>query len=120
MVTLIEPDAPVPTTASKVVEDSTLKEAAAVPPRLTAVVPVRLVPVIVTVAPVAALAGVNELMVGAGIKINPVSAAVPPAVVTLNEPDAPAPTTAVIRVDDNPLNDATDVPPRLTAVGAVR
>ena len=61
------PDAPPATTAVMVVAETTVNEVAAVPPKLTAEVPVKFVPVIVTVAPVAALAGVNEAMVGAGI-----------------------------------------------------
>ena len=39
---------------------------AAVPPKLTIVAPVKLVPVMVTTAPVAADEGVNEVTVGAG------------------------------------------------------
>ena len=44
---------------------TTVKEAAAVPPKLTAVAPVKLVPDMVTVAPDAAEIGVNELIAGA-------------------------------------------------------
>ena len=49
VVTLTLPVAPVPTTAVIVVALTTVNEAAAVPPNLTAVAPVKLVPVIVTV-----------------------------------------------------------------------
>jgi hypothetical protein len=45
---------------------TTLNEDAATPPKLTAVAPVKLVPVIVTVAPTATLF-VNKVMVGAGL-----------------------------------------------------
>ena len=48
VVTLTLPVAPVPTTAVIVVALTTVNEAAAVPPKLTAVAPVKLVPVIVT------------------------------------------------------------------------
>ena len=43
---------------------TTVNDVAAVPPKLTAVAPVKLVPVIVTVVPDAAVLGVNEVMVG--------------------------------------------------------
>jgi hypothetical protein len=46
------------------VAETTVNEVAAVPPKLTAVAPVKSVPVIVTVAPCAALVGVKEVMVG--------------------------------------------------------
>jgi hypothetical protein len=45
-----------------VVEFTTVNDAAAVPPKLTAVAPVKLVPDIVTVVPVFAEVGVNEVM----------------------------------------------------------
>src|SRR5882757_9578576 len=53
------PVAPEPTTAVIVVGDTTEKEAAGIPPKLTPVVPVKLLPVIVTVAPDLAEAGVK-------------------------------------------------------------
>ena len=61
------PVVPLATTAVMVVAFTTLNEVAAVPPKLTAVAPVKLVPVMVIVAPVPADAGVKEVMVGAGI-----------------------------------------------------
>ena len=64
-VTLTLPDAPAPTTAVIVVAFTTVNDDAAVPPKLTAVVPAKFVPVIVTVVPVAAVVGVKEMMVGA-------------------------------------------------------
>ena len=64
VVTFTSPDAPEPTTAVSVVASSTVKDAAFVSPKLTAVVPVRLVPVIVMVAPVLACVGENEAIVG--------------------------------------------------------
>jgi hypothetical protein len=50
----------------------TEKELAAVPPKLTAVAPNRLVPVMVMVVPVAEVVGVNEVMVGAAASENPI------------------------------------------------
>jgi len=43
---------------------TTTKEVAAVPPKLTAVAPVKFVPVMVTVIPVEAEAGVKDVTVG--------------------------------------------------------
>jgi hypothetical protein len=58
--------APFPTTAEIVVALVTEKEVAAVPPKLTAVAPVKLVPVIVIVVPGLADVGVKDVMVGTG------------------------------------------------------
>ena len=71
---------------------------AAVPPKLTAVAPVKLVPVMVTVKPVPDEVGVNDVMVGAATQVKPVFVTVPPAVVTDTLPLVPAPTVAVIWV----------------------
>lgn len=121
VVTLTEPVAPVPTTAVICVAVTTLKLAAAVPPKLTAVAPVRPVPVIVTVAPAAAVVGVKELIVVAVVEyVNPVSVAVPPGVVTLTEPVAPLPTIAVICVAELTRKLCAAVPPKLTAVAPDR
>jgi hypothetical protein len=67
MVTVTLPVEPLPTTAVICVAAITLKLEAAVPPNLTAVAPPRLVPVMITQAPVPADVGVNELIVGADI-----------------------------------------------------
>jgi hypothetical protein len=69
VVTLTSPLAPAPTTAVMVVELTTENEVAAVPPKLTAVAPVKSVPVIVTVAPVAAEVGAKAVIVGAGVGV---------------------------------------------------
>ena len=58
------PLAPTPTTAVTCVAETFIKLAAAVPPKLTAVVPERFVPVIVMVAPGEALVGAKLVMVG--------------------------------------------------------
>jgi hypothetical protein len=105
------------------VAEATLNEVAAVPPKLTAVAPVRLVPVMVTVAPEVAVVGLNDAMVGVAIgrlNVNPAKEAAPPDVVTLTLPDAPAPTTAVMLVAEATLNEVAAVPPKLTAVAPVR
>ena len=64
VVTDTAPVVPFATIAVIVVGDSTVKLVAAVPPKLTAVALVKLVPVIVTVSPVVAMVGVKELTVG--------------------------------------------------------
>jgi hypothetical protein len=65
VVTLTSPEAPrAETTAVMLVAETTLKEVAAAPPKLTAVALVKFVPVKVTVAPLAAIVGVNEVIVG--------------------------------------------------------
>jgi len=51
------------------VADTTVKDVAAVPPKLTEVAPVKLMPVTVTVAPVAAEVGAKEVIVGAGVGV---------------------------------------------------
>ena len=60
------PVLPVPTTAVIDVELTTENEDAAVFPNRTAVTPVKLVPVIVTVCPVPAEVGLNDVIVGGG------------------------------------------------------
>jgi hypothetical protein len=102
------------------VAETTVNEAAAVPPKLTEVAPVKPVPVIVTVAPLAALVGVKLVIVGAGIKVKPVSVSVPPGVVTDTLPVVPAATTAVMLVAETTVNEAAAVPPKLTAVAPVK
>ena len=67
VVTDTSPVAPAPTTASIVVAFVTEKDAAAVPPRVTVVAPVRLVPVMVTFSPCAAETGEIPEMDGGGV-----------------------------------------------------
>jgi len=64
LVTITLPDEPLPSTAVILVLLTTLKEAAAVPPKLTAVVPVKFVPVRVTVCPGFAEMGLKAVSVG--------------------------------------------------------
>ena len=67
VMTITSPDAPVPTTAEIVVGDTTLKEVAATPPKLTEVAPVKLFPVMVTAWPMFPLVGVNDVITGGGL-----------------------------------------------------
>ena len=67
VVTLTLPDAPVPTTAVILVAELTVKEEAATPPILTAVAPIKFVPLIVIDVPALPLVGVNEVIVGGGV-----------------------------------------------------
>ena len=66
VVTLTLPVAPAPIIAVILVALTTVNEVAAVPPKLTAVAPVKFVPVIVTVCPVPAEIGLNDAIVGGG------------------------------------------------------
>ena len=58
------PEVPPATTADICISESTLNELAGVPPKSTAVAPVNPVPAIVIVAPLFAVVGVKEVMVG--------------------------------------------------------
>ena len=93
---------------------------AAVPPMVKAVGVPRLVPVMVTNVPTGPLAGLKEVITGAGIKVNPASTPVPPGVVTLTFPEVPAATTAVMLVAETTLKEVAAVPPKLTAVAPVK
>jgi hypothetical protein len=113
--------APPGTVAESAVSDTTVNDAVA-PPKVTRVVPVKLVPAIVTFVPTVPLVGAKEEMVGAGgVTVNaPVLVAVPPGAVTLIVPvDAPLGTFAVSDVSETTVNDAL-VPPNLTLVVPVK
>ena len=58
------PDVPVVTTAVMVVGETTVNEAAGVPPKLTAVAPVKPTPVMTTVESFPAVLGLNEVIAG--------------------------------------------------------
>lgn len=78
---------------------TTVKDAAGVVPKLTAVAPVKFVPLIVITAPASAEGGAKPLIVGVGGRIvkGEADRAVPPGVVTLTIPaSAPAGSVAVI------------------------
>lgn len=115
--TPVEPD---PTMAVMLVDDTTVKELAAIPPNVTDVAPLRFVPVIFTVVPLLALVGVNDVMEGPPMNTYPFKAPVPPGPVTDTLPDEPLPTVAIILVDDTTVNDAAAVTPNLTTVASVK
>ena len=92
LLTFTLPEAPVPTTAVMVVADWTVKELAGMPPKLMESTPERLVPLIVIVAPGPPVEGVKEVIIGAGIKLNPPRDAVAEPVDTDTLPVAPDPT----------------------------
>lgn len=105
------------TTAVIEVALTTLKLVAATPVNLTADMDLKLVPVIVTVAPAAAEDGVNDVIVGPGMNVNHVGdMAVPPVVVTEIFPVAAFDTTAVIDVALTTLKLVAATPANLTAV----
>jgi len=94
--TLTAPDAPAATTAKICVSETTVIRDAAVPPKRTAVAPVKPVPVSVTVSPTLADVGAKLLTTGAGMKVKPATVAVPLGVVKLTLPlTVPAATRAV-------------------------
>jgi hypothetical protein len=73
----------------------------------------RLVPVIVTNVPTGPVVAEKEIIVGAGINVNPASEVLPPGVVRLTAPVDPVPTIATIEVDDTTVNEVTGVPPNV-------
>ena len=106
---------------------STVKLAAAVAPKFTAVAPVNSVPVIVTDVPPAAgpLVGFTFVTVGAATKVNSslgLVELVPAGVVTVTStvPAACAGDVAVIVVALFTVKPAAAVPPKLTAVAPVK
>ena len=92
------PLAPLPTTAAMAVALTRVKDWAATPPKVTAVIPLNAVPCMVTVWFLRAEVGEKEATSGGDteMKLNPARVAVPPGVVTATLPVAPVPTTAVI------------------------
>ena len=115
VVRLAAPEEPLPTIATIVDDDTTVNALTEVPPSVTTEVPLKLVPVIVMSVPTAAVVGENAVIVGAGMKVKPSNEAVPPGVVKLTAPDEPAPTMAIIEVEETTVNDVTDVPPNVIA-----
>src|SRR5439155_364172 len=123
VVTLMSPVvAPLGTVAWMAVGEVTEKLTALVPLNVTAVVPVKAVPLIVTVLPTAPLVGVKLVSVGAGITVKAVAlVAVPPGVVTLIWPlVAPLGTVAAIEVEEVTVKLTALVPLNVTAVVPVK
>jgi hypothetical protein len=114
--------------AVMVVDETTVNEIALVAPNVTAVAPVKPVPVIVTIAPPACapVAGLTFVTVGPGVAKENRSAAlavlVPPGVVTATStvPVAPAGDVVVIDVADTTVNGTAEAVPNLTAVAPVK
>ena len=71
------PLAPAPTMAVMLLAELTVKELAGSPPKSTAVAPVKLLPLMVTVVPVPPVCGVKELICGCGMYVNPALEALP-------------------------------------------
>jgi hypothetical protein len=109
------------------VAESTVNEVAPVAPNLTALAPVRLVPVIVTVVPPAAGPddGLTFVTLGAGLYVNWSAAVLPEVpsvgvVTVMSTVPVPAGEVAVIWVALLTVKDAAAVPPKLTAVAPVK
>jgi len=97
----------------------TIKEDAATPPKFTAVAPVKLLPVITTESPIAALVGVKAVIKGA--VTNPPFQTEPPGVVTsINPLVAFVGTTAVILLELTTVKEVAAIPPKLTTVAPVK
>ena len=116
VVTLIEPEPPEGVTAVIVVGEIVLNELAGTPAKLTAVTPLKLVPVMVTVTPAAAVVGTKPVIPGGGRKVKPPREPWPVGVTTFTFPEAPLPTVALMEVDDNTVNPNAETPPKLTDV----
>ena len=87
--TTIAPDAPEPIVAEILVEEITVNDVDGRPPKVTAVAPVKPVPVIFIIIPGPAIPGKKSVIVGGGICVNPASVAVPLVVITLIAPELP-------------------------------
>jgi hypothetical protein len=121
VVTLIGPVVVPPGTMVVIwVSLSTVKRKATVPLKATAVAPVKLVPVIVTIVPGTPEPGVKPVIPGVTVKLVPL-VPVPPEVVTLIGPvDAPAGTVTVIWVSLSTVKEVAAVPLKATAVAPVK
>jgi hypothetical protein len=109
------------------VSEMTVNVVAGLFPKLTAVAPVKLVPVIVTIVPPAVdpLVGDRLVTVGAATYVNSSAgeiAETPPGAVTVTStvPTDPAGAVAVIDVSETTLNVVAGLFPKLTAVAPVK
>jgi hypothetical protein len=93
-----------------------------VPPKLTAVIPEKLLPLMVMVSPMVPDKGEKPLTTdaGGGIKIKPARLPVPLGDVTETNPEPPFPTTAVIVVAFTTVKELAGMPPKLTEVVPVK
>ena len=123
VVTVTLPVVPPATTAVTVTGLTTVNDVAAVAPNFTDEALQKPEPVIVTVWPVVAVVGVNELIEGVvaaeRLKLDTL-VAVPAGVVTATVPEAPQGTTALILVELDTVNDVAAVTPKFTAVAPVK
>ena|SRR6188474_3321614 len=78
------------------------------------------VPVITTVVPAGPEVGANEVIAGGGNQVNPERVSPPPGFVTATPPEEPAPTIAVMLVEELTVNESVLIPPTLTAVAPVK
>ena len=116
MVTITSPLAPAAIWAVIVFEFTILKEAGLVPPNLTEVAPVKLLPEIVTVVPVPAVRGETLLITGASTNVKmPAEVPIPSGPVTVTDPVVPVLTIAEIELAELIVNEVAGVPPKLTA-----
>ena len=118
--TLTAPDPPEGVTAVIKVGDTTLKDPASIPPNFTEVTVTKLLPLMVTVVPATDAAGLNELITGGGMNINPCKVFHPVGLITFTLPDAPVLTEAVIVVELTMLKPDAGTPPKLTDVAPVK
>jgi hypothetical protein len=121
-VTVITPVvAPAGTVAVILVFEFTTNAVAAVPLKLTAVLPVKPLPLIVTEVPTGPLAGENEVTLAGGATVNVPLVAVPPGVVTLTVPlTAPVGTVVLIWMSETTVKVAVLLLENLTDVVPVK
>lgn len=120
VVTFRSPVLPGPTAMVIPVAEVTVNAAAGVLPRLTAIAPVKLVPVAVMMPPVVEVVGENAVTVGCAKKVNPLLLPEPTEVVTLILPVDPVPTIATRLVAVPTVKEAAWVPPKVTLVVPVK
>lgn len=110
---------PAPTIAFTCVLLMIEKEVAGVPPKVTDVAPLKLLPEIPTVVPVPLLAGEKDVIFGP-VNVKPASEEEPVGVVTTTEPLEPGPTMADILVAEFTTKDCAGTPPKVTAEASVK
>jgi hypothetical protein len=108
------PDLPNPTIPIILSSETTVKEAAGIPPKLSALTPVKFLPIMVILVPSTATAGEKELIAGSGMNVNPLFNEVPASLITDTSPVVPASTRAIMVSGDTTVNEAAGVPPKLT------
>ncbi|HMJ47855.1 MAG TPA: hypothetical protein VK498_11035 [Ferruginibacter sp.] len=101
------------------VSEITANDAAANPPKLTEVAPVKPMPLILSLIPAGPDVGVKEEMDGP-VKIKPGKLPLPAGVVTLTLPEDPFPTIAVILVPELTMKDEAANPPNFTEYAPVK